>query len=145
MDLTGSEQNLAQGMDFQNFPFLTQEEFRDTCHYLDRRYTQAPLGDLRKHFKLEIMGVMFSDDIWVQIIRPIIVANSNDEALSRALEKLGMGGDVQTSMDVDAEDADLVRNFLSSCMTLFLSCYSCSRRNFLYKIDIHLSYNSIFR
>lgn len=53
-------------MDIANFPSLTGEEFEEACHYLDRRYRRATLGDMRKRWKLNVRtalntGVVFHD------------------------------------------------------------------------------------
>lgn len=125
----------------KNFPFLTQEEFRDACHYLDRRYTQATLGSIRSQFALSIHNVAFSDTLtWARIVKPIILSQADDNELSNALDNLSWGvaggsqvdtqmdgadGENRKLMDIGAEDADMhmvrtgrgVHKFLSKCLS----------------------------
>lgn len=123
---SADQQGDTRHLEIDSFPHLTTEEFRDACHYLDQRYTQATLGILRTQFALSIHNMSFNDSItWVRIAKPIDFSqrdNSDDLQLSHALEKLawggeggrnvdlpmdGMNGGSGKLMDIDAEDADM--------------------------------------
>lgn len=69
---------MAVKVDFENYPYLTKDEFYEACHYLDRRYCQASLGPRRRCWKLQICTALdtnFSFDdgytTYVQITRPL--------------------------------------------------------------------------
>jgi ubiquitin-like-conjugating enzyme ATG10 len=63
---------------FQNYPFLTAEEFAEICHHLDRKYCQATLGTVRRQWKLRVctsLNISFSlgaeNCTYIQIFRPL--------------------------------------------------------------------------
>lgn len=65
-------------MDLEYFPSLSQEEFSEACHHLDRQYCQATLGPVRRRWKLRLctaLDTVFSLDggytTYIQIIRPL--------------------------------------------------------------------------
>ncbi|KAI1435020.1 hypothetical protein GGR50DRAFT_350844 [Xylaria sp. CBS 124048] len=39
---------------FKAYPHLTRNEFAEVCHYLDAKYCQAPLGNLRSKWRLNV-------------------------------------------------------------------------------------------
>lgn len=65
--------------DIKDYPFLTKEEFAEACHHLDRRYTQATLGPVRRLWRLSTCTALdttfvFDDagyTTYVQITRPL--------------------------------------------------------------------------
>ncbi|KAK0745932.1 hypothetical protein B0T18DRAFT_139903 [Schizothecium vesticola] len=102
--------------EFQNYPFLTGDEFAEVCHHLDRQYCQASLGPLRKQWKLRVcsafnttfsLGPEYST--YLQIIRPL-EGELDDGNLSAFLENLSFdAGPTGLEPDLDmmaAEDAD---------------------------------------
>lgn len=98
--------------DFQNYPFLTSEEFTEAAHHLDRRYIQASLGPLRRQWKLRVntsLTLAFSPQAeyttYVQIIRPL-APNLADDELSAALDKLSFGVTPTYTTDAGHTDAD---------------------------------------
>ncbi|KAI3331864.1 hypothetical protein HD806DRAFT_529637 [Xylariaceae sp. AK1471] len=46
--------NVHNRSTYRHYPFLTQEEFAEVCHYLDAKYCQATLGPLRKQWCLNL-------------------------------------------------------------------------------------------
>lgn len=104
--------------EFQNYPFLTGDEFAEVCHHLDRQYCQASLGPLRKQWKLRVcsafnttfsLGPEYST--FLQIIRPL-EGELDDGNLSAFLENFSFdAGPTGLEADVEmmaAEDADEV-------------------------------------
>lgn len=73
-------------MNIKDFPHLSQEEFTEACHHLDSQYCRAKLGTLRRRWKLRICTALdtlgLSDagyTTYIQIIRPLEVAEQNDD------------------------------------------------------------------
>lgn len=116
------EQTRARSSGFQNYPFLTGEEFAEVCHRLDRRYCQATLGPVRRQWKLSVcsalntsfaMGPEYST--YLQIVRPLD-GELDDGDLSLHLDRLsvrrdpeGMGMEMEMEADeemVATEEAD---------------------------------------
>ncbi|KAK0734135.1 hypothetical protein B0T26DRAFT_633875 [Lasiosphaeria miniovina] len=92
------EQTRARSSGFQNYPFLTGEEFTEVCHRLDRRYCQATLGPVRRQWKLSVcsalntsfaMGPEYST--YLQIVRPLD-GELDDGDLSLHLDRLSVQG-----------------------------------------------------
>jgi ubiquitin-like-conjugating enzyme ATG10 len=93
-----------------NYPFLTQEEFSLACHLLDQKYIAATLGQERQVFRLRLQHTLLNDSVSVSITKPIDVSK-NDISLSLDLQSLGWGDErvtMDTLMDIDAEDVDIV-------------------------------------
>lgn len=111
-----------RGAEFANYPYLNAEEFGEICHQLDRRYTQATLGPVRRRWKLRVCRAL---DIsltasaeyttFVQIIRPLDGELGDDADLSSCLDNFSFGevaGQTTNSEDHDmmeAEESDSVR------------------------------------
>jgi ubiquitin-like-conjugating enzyme ATG10 len=117
------ETSYKKSSEFENYPFLTAEEFAEACHQLDRRYIQAELGPLRRQWKLRVntaLVLAFTPaaeySTYIQIIRPLEL-DLDDGDLSAALDKLSFDvthGTGEASVDADqqmreAEDQDTVR------------------------------------
>jgi ubiquitin-like-conjugating enzyme ATG10 len=104
-------------MGFENYPFLTRDEFTEVCHELDRKYCQATLGPLRKRWKLRLctaLDTIFSPDggyvTYLQIIRPL-EGSLYDDDLSLDLDKFsfaehGDGYNQMSGVDKDMLDAE---------------------------------------
>lgn len=114
-----SEQS-KHSTDFSNYPFLDAEEFAETCHQLDRRYTQATLGPLRRRWKLRVcraLDISFSASAeyatYIQIIRPLD-GELDDGDLSACLDNFSFSDDTPDTKDMEdhemmeAEEADSV-------------------------------------
>lgn len=108
------------GVDFTNYPRLDADEFAEVCHHIDRRYTQATLGPVRRRWKLRVcraLDLSFSTSAeyatYVQIIRPLD-GDLDDGDLSSFLDSFSFGdGDkemtgTQDQEMVEAEQADSV-------------------------------------
>lgn len=108
------------GADFTNYPHLDAEEFAEVCHHIDRRYTQATLGPVRRRWKLRVcraLDVSFSTSAeyatYVQIIRPLD-GELDDGDLSSCLDSFSFGDgdkDMSSTQDhemLEAEQADSV-------------------------------------
>ncbi|TGJ82721.1 hypothetical protein E0Z10_g6046 [Xylaria hypoxylon] len=75
---------------YQCYPFLTNEEFAEVCHYLDAKYCQAHLGPLRKqwrlnlHTALDTTATSHADLLtFLQITKPLEINEADDELASR--------------------------------------------------------------
>lgn len=106
--------------DFKNYPFLEAEEFAEACHQLDRRYTQATLGPVRRRWKLRVcraLDISFSASAeyatYIQIIRPLD-GELDDGDLSACLDNLTFGSEsadtagTEDQEMIEAEDSDSV-------------------------------------
>jgi len=118
------ESGYKKSSEFENYPFLTVEEFAEACHELDRKYIQVELGPLRRQWKLRVNTALimaFSPaaelSTYIQIIRPL-EPDLDEGDLSAALDKLSfdvtLGGTESASSDADeqmleAEAQDEVR------------------------------------
>ncbi|KAI0393472.1 hypothetical protein F5Y17DRAFT_305974 [Xylariaceae sp. FL0594] len=77
----GNENRLA----YEQYPFLTHEEFAEACHYLDAKYVQATLGDLRKDWRLTVHTALdtsaghLTSVTFVQIARPLDNTQVDDQ------------------------------------------------------------------
>lgn len=107
--------------EFRKYPFLDAEEFAEACHQLDRRYTQATLGSLRRVWKLRVcraLDISFSASAeyatYIQIIRPLD-GELDDGDLSACLDNFSFGGGgadtpgIEDHDMMEAEEADSVR------------------------------------
>jgi ubiquitin-like-conjugating enzyme ATG10 len=119
-------------MGFQDFPFLTREEFSEVCHQFDRLYRQATLGPIRKRWKLRVCTALetsFATDAeyitYIQIVRPLEATLDHDD-LSSHINKFSfndtlngdtMEEDTDTAM---AENADIVGLNSSYHFSLFI-------------------------
>lgn len=115
---------------YQCYPFLTNEEFAEVCHYLDVKYCQATLGPLRKqwrlnlHTALDTSATTHADLVtFLQITKPF-GANDVDDQLASHLSNVALGEpsaptrrskrqsarqSAVDSMMMDLEEADKVR------------------------------------
>ncbi|KAJ8125882.1 hypothetical protein O1611_g7758 [Lasiodiplodia mahajangana] len=112
---------------YRRYPFLTNEEFAEVCHYLDAKYCQATLGPLRKewrlnvHTALDISATSVVDRVtFLQITKPFENNEADDQLASRlgnvALDepqvstrrsrRLAMQQSAADTMMIDMEEAD---------------------------------------
>ncbi|KAJ9161951.1 Ubiquitin-like-conjugating enzyme ATG10 [Coniochaeta hoffmannii] len=96
--------------EFENYPFLTADEFAEACHHLDKKYIQAELGPLRRQWKLRVNRALIMAftpaaeySTYIQIIRPLEL-DLDDGNLSAALDKLSF--DVTNGVEGASIDAD---------------------------------------
>ncbi|KAI0025591.1 hypothetical protein F4780DRAFT_721866 [Xylariomycetidae sp. FL0641] len=78
---------------YQNYPFLTNSEWTETCHYLEQRYCQAILGPLRRAWRLHLLtalGTSHQDSpvTYIQITRSL-EDKAVDEDLVSQIEGIG--------------------------------------------------------
>lgn len=108
------------GVEFTNYPHLYADEFSEVCHHIDRRYTQATLGPVRRRWKLRVcraLDVSFSTSAeyatYVQIIRPLD-GELDDGDLSSYLDNFSFGDEDKEMASTEehemaeAEQADSV-------------------------------------
>jgi ubiquitin-like-conjugating enzyme ATG10 len=108
-----ANRQLVRYEEFQNYPFLTAEEFELACHYLDSKYTHASLGKKRRIFKLRVQRSLTDSNPYITITTPIDVADGGiDELLSLGFLSTADDGDADMdgiqNMDVVGEDEDSV-------------------------------------
>lgn len=153
---------MRKSSEFQNYPFLTGEEFAEACHHLDRRYCQATLGPVRRKWKLRTCNVLNTAfglgpeyNTYVQIVRPL-EGELDDGDLSNIFDSLSFQSSNPTATDdmvdnkmVEAEDADEVRSTaLEPCFVLTLSQAvfhkkpksTASAGQVVYEIHLHPTY-----
>jgi len=105
---------------FQDYPYLTREEFSEVCHHLDRRYRQTTLGPIRRQWKLNVctaLDTSFAIDAeyttHLQVTRPLEGELDHGD-LSSELDHLSFGGENDPGLELEdhdmteAEDADEV-------------------------------------
>ncbi|KAI0109607.1 hypothetical protein GGR51DRAFT_100902 [Nemania sp. FL0031] len=92
---SGPSQETATSMAYNRstyrcYPFLTNEEFAEACHYLDAKYCQATLGPLRKdwrlnlHTALDTSATSHADTVtFLQIAKPFENNEADDQLASR--------------------------------------------------------------
>ncbi|KAI0196243.1 hypothetical protein EV127DRAFT_331304 [Xylaria flabelliformis] len=141
---------------YQCYPFLTNEEFAEVCHYLDVKYCQATLGPLRKqwrlnlHTALDTSATSHADLVtFLQITKPF-EANEVDDQLASHLSTVALGEpsaptrrskrqsmrqSAADSMMIDLEEADKEVLRYSSRAS-FQSSYA------LYEIHLHPTYRA---
>ncbi|KAI1327556.1 hypothetical protein F5Y16DRAFT_193751 [Xylariaceae sp. FL0255] len=123
---------------FQHYPYLTAEEFAETCHYLDKRYCQAALGQTRQQWRLDLHTALdtsatsYADLVtFVQITRPL----DNDAVenhLASRLSNVGLEADVNM-METEETDKEVLPRHTSS-RTRFPSSHV------IYEIHLHPTY-----
>ncbi|KAH8163001.1 hypothetical protein CIB48_g5236 [Xylaria polymorpha] len=141
---------------YQCYPFLTNEEFAEVCHYLDVKYCQATLGPLRKqwrlnlHTALDTSATTHADLVtFLQITKPF-GANDVDDQLASHLSNVALGEpsaptrrskrqsarqSAVDSMMMDLEEADK-EVFRYSSRASFQSSYA------VYEIHLHPTYRA---
>lgn len=84
----------------QNYPHLSPSEFAEAAHHLDRLYSRATLGPLRRQWKLRVRSALNTHFVspsdpeystFIQITRPLEVDLDND-GLSEFLDNLTFEG-----------------------------------------------------
>lgn len=106
---------IKRSADFKNYPFLEADEFAEACHQLDRRYTQATLGPVRRRWKLRVcraLDISFSASAeyatYIQIIRPLD-EELDDGDLSACLDNFSFDNDNANIADTaDTEDQEMI-------------------------------------
>lgn len=99
------------GAEFTNYPYLNAEEFAEVCHQLDRRYSQATLGPVRRRWRLRVcraLDISFSTSAeyttYIQIIRPLD-GELDDGDLSAYLDNFSFDQDKDMA---NTEDQDML-------------------------------------
>ena len=106
--------------EYKEYPLLSPAEFDLACHHFHNRYLQATLGLLRRTFRIDLRHDMSSDITYLTIIQPIQAPHDDvsDQLNFGALrasdqDDSGLGGDSGVlNMDIEAEEADIVRMIL---------------------------------
>jgi ubiquitin-like-conjugating enzyme ATG10 len=93
--------------EYQQWPFLTQEEFELACAFFDQQYIQAKLGPTRRIFKIRHRRNATTGASYIEILR-LINPTEEDDGLSMALGKLNSNGSpaLGMAMEVDGECED---------------------------------------
>lgn len=148
---------------YQSYPFLTNEEFAEACHYMDTKYCQAALGPLRRKWRLHVHTALDTsatsrDNLvtFLQISKPLDNSDTDDQLASRlgnvALDepaptrrskrqamhqaaRQAMEESMADSMMIDAEEADKEALRYSSRAS-FQSSYA------VYEIHLHPTYRA---
>jgi ubiquitin-like-conjugating enzyme ATG10 len=86
---------------YASYPYLTQDEFAETCHYLDRKYCRALLGPIRKKWRLYVHSALdLGQDpssgsnfiTYLQITRPLDDSLVVDDLASQ-MDNFSLGSD----------------------------------------------------
>ncbi len=120
----------SQTSTYRCYPFLTNEEFAEVCHYLDAKYYQATLGPLRNQWRLHLHTALDTSAAshaglvtFLQIIKPLEnndvdnqlacrlgnVALDESHASTRRSTRQAMHQSAADSMLISMEEADKVR------------------------------------
>lgn len=94
--------------DYQQWPFLNNEEFELACAFFDQKYVRASLGPTRQIFKIRSRRTLTTGVTYLEILR-LLQLPEDDDGLSAAFAKLS--GDFSSTKDVEmimAEDEDHV-------------------------------------
>ncbi|KAI1130412.1 hypothetical protein F5Y10DRAFT_118460 [Nemania abortiva] len=93
---TSMEVDVHNRSTYRCYPFLTDEEFAEVCHYLDAKYCQATLGPLRKEWRLNVHTALdtsaasLADSVtYLQITKPL-EKNEADDQLASRLNKVAL-------------------------------------------------------
>jgi ubiquitin-like-conjugating enzyme ATG10 len=158
------ENGYKKSSEFENYPFLTAEEFAEVCHQLDRKYIQAELGPLRRQWKLRLNTALIMAftpaaeySTYIQIIRPLEL-DLDDGNLSAALDKLSFDTTHSTEsalidadeqvLEAEAQDEVSFNGFVKVQYLIFIQAalYKASvQQRFAYvtyEIHLHPSYRS---
>jgi len=92
--------------EYQQWPFLNDEEFELACALFDQKYVQAKLGPTRQIFKIRARRTMTTGVPYIEILR-LLKLPEDDLDLLDAFGKLG-GGDGGPLEDLEMlnEDAE---------------------------------------
>ena len=93
---------MAHHDEYQQWPFLNQEEFELACAFFDQKYVRAKLGPTRKTFKLRSRRLATTGTSYIEILRLIQPPEDIDD-LSLALAMLGGGFSEKQDVKVDSE------------------------------------------
>lgn len=121
--------HIKRSADFKNYPFLEADEFAEACHQLDRRYTHATLGPVRRRWKLRVcraLDISFSASAeyatYIQIIRPLD-GELDDGDLSACLDNFSFDNDNTDMADTaNTEDQEMIGAEESDSVCLRHSC-----------------------
>jgi ubiquitin-like-conjugating enzyme ATG10 len=94
--------------EYQQWPFLNQEEFELACAFFDQRYVRASLGPTRQLFKIRSRRTLTTGNSYIEILRLLQLPEDEDE-LSLALAKLGKEGsdfNLGNGMGIDTTEED---------------------------------------
>ena len=105
---------MSHHAEYQQWPFLTQEEFDLACAFFDQKYVRAKLGPTRQIFKIRPRRSATTGATFIEILRLLQLPQHEDD-LSLALERLNRGPNFshcppvsEMEMDTTHEDADEV-------------------------------------
>ncbi|RYP38124.1 hypothetical protein DL767_002641 [Monosporascus sp. MG133] len=140
---------------YQQYPYLTGDEFAEACHLLDRRYYRATLGPLRKQWRLTVHTALdvsfpaYSDLVtFLQITRPLEADSPTDNELASQMGAFRLGGDSEGDADdalteademmVETEDLDKEVILRQSSRPRFLDAHG----HVTYEIHLHPTYRA---
>lgn len=115
--------------EFGNYPFLDVEEFAEVCHHLDRRYTQATLGSVRRRWKLRVcraldlcLSTSADYTTYIQIIKPLD-GELDDGDLSACLDNFSFAE--STADETGIEDQEMIEAEASDSVLSQTNCSWC--------------------
>src|SRR3569833_1250673 len=101
--------------EFDNYPFLSAEEFSEVCHFFDWWYRQATLGPIRRQWRLNLRTALDTTSAfgaeyttYIQITRPLD-GDIDDGDFSLGTEAVTEDLTPQEAEMMEAEEADEVR------------------------------------
>ncbi|ROW18029.1 hypothetical protein VPNG_00354 [Cytospora leucostoma] len=134
------------GADFKNYPYLDPEEFAEVCHELDRRYSQATLGPLRRQWKLRVcraldLTLLSSVDYttYVQIVRPL-EGELDDGDLSKFLDDFSF--DRESKDTAGTEDHEMMEAEGSDSAVIYKAQKPPDFGRVTYEIHLHPTYQA---
>ncbi|KAK7739986.1 E2-like conjugating enzyme atg10 [Cytospora paraplurivora] len=134
------------GADFKNYPYLDPEEFAEVCHELDRRYSQATLGPVRRQWKLRVcraldLTLLSSVDYttYVQIVRPL-EGELDDGNLSKFLDDFSF--DRESKDTAGTEDHEMMEAEGSDSAVIHKAQRPPDFGRVTYEIHLHPTYQA---
>ncbi|OTA51943.1 hypothetical protein K449DRAFT_392138 [Hypoxylon sp. EC38] len=104
------DQSNINRLTYKCYPHLTKEEFAEVCHYLDRRYSRATLGPLRKQWRLHVhtaLELSFENGpghtTFLQITRPLDDGTITVSDLAAKMGDVSLA-DQESSIELTADD-----------------------------------------
>ncbi|KAK5628169.1 hypothetical protein RRF57_003884 [Xylaria bambusicola] len=137
----------AMASSYRCYPFLTQEEFAEVCHYFDAKYCRTTLGPLRSQWHLRLRTALDTSPnsdtgvlTYIQITKPL-KSRRNDEVdneLASRLNSFGLDDSLLLDMDQFMADSMLMNEELDTEVVRYPSRLNPGRANGIVEYEIHL-------
>ncbi|KAI0526111.1 hypothetical protein F5B22DRAFT_269062 [Xylaria bambusicola] len=132
---------------YRCYPFLTQEEFAEVCHYFDAKYCRTTLGPLRSQWQLRLRTALDTSPnsdtgvvTFIQITKPLESRRNNevDNELASRLGNFALNEPPLLDTDQSMADSMLMNEELDTEVVRYPSKLNPSRGNGIVEYEIHL-------